>query len=102
MCLTIVGTVRERRDGLRLWSHPTLGMPGLETRTTWKTDRPRPTMLTFGVRNYLFPLSRLGNSQAHAPTLPVALNGGILSRFLGIEGGGSQLVRSGTDDARVQ
>ena len=79
-----------------------MGMPGLETRTAWKTGRPRPTMLMFGVRSYLFPLSRLGDSQAHAPTLPEAFKSGNLSRFLGIEGGASQLVRSGTDDARVQ
>ena len=56
----------------------------------------------FGVRNYVFPLSRLGNSQAHAPTLPEPFKSSNLSRFLGIEGGASQLVRSGTDDARVQ
>ena len=59
-------------------------------------------MLMFGVRNYLFPSLRLGNSQALAPTLPEAFKCGNLSRFLGIEGGASQLVRSGTDDARVQ
>lgn len=59
-------------------------------------------MLMFGVRSYLFPLSRLGNSQAHALTLPQALKSGNLSRLLGMEGGASQLVRSGTDDARVQ